>query len=389
MCVHAQVQEPTTDRQLIETSPVLQKLTDFEEAIGVLFTHVRLLARAFTLRTCLRLSAPYRHGHTATCLTCQALPMPILPALNSQPHQPHLCSVSNYTNHTCPQPPATPTTPVLKPVLTHSTCPQALPMPISPTPESHPSHLSSNPAYSHHPPTPKPHPPSITLTLHPTLAGSCPTPFQSNTSTNAVPGTAGEESNFTSPELVGKVSPGRCLAGLLIGWAPMLSGRVTPLPSCPTVKSQEVWKRSRFTIWEPRSLQQRLPHQESVASEVSLRRILRGQSAWTVEACSVLLRVSHGPNESWVCLEVSHGFRCCPPMLGENPQPPPHLPTQLTHTVYLHSMEYRDLRAHGGNYFYEVESLTHSECVLACERERERKRDMGDTTSEWSSWETP
>ncbi|KAM3860478.1 ribonuclease 3 [Diretmus argenteus] len=46
-----QVQEPQTDRQLIETSPVLQKLTDFEEAIGVLFTHVRLLARAFTLRT--------------------------------------------------------------------------------------------------------------------------------------------------------------------------------------------------------------------------------------------------------------------------------------------------------------------------------------------------
>uniref|UniRef100_A0A3B1ILH9 Ribonuclease 3 n=1 Tax=Astyanax mexicanus TaxID=7994 RepID=A0A3B1ILH9_ASTMX len=46
-----QVQEPLTDRQLIETSPVLQKLTDFEEAIGVLFTHVRLLARAFTLRT--------------------------------------------------------------------------------------------------------------------------------------------------------------------------------------------------------------------------------------------------------------------------------------------------------------------------------------------------
>ncbi|XP_061095040.1 LOW QUALITY PROTEIN: ribonuclease 3 [Conger conger] len=46
-----QVQEPTTDRQLIETSPVLQKLTDFEDTIGVLFTHVRLLARAFTLRT--------------------------------------------------------------------------------------------------------------------------------------------------------------------------------------------------------------------------------------------------------------------------------------------------------------------------------------------------
>uniref|UniRef100_A0A669C1U2 Ribonuclease 3 n=1 Tax=Oreochromis niloticus TaxID=8128 RepID=A0A669C1U2_ORENI len=46
-----QVQEPQTDRQLIETSPVLQKLTQFEESIGVLFTHVRLLARAFTLRT--------------------------------------------------------------------------------------------------------------------------------------------------------------------------------------------------------------------------------------------------------------------------------------------------------------------------------------------------
>uniref|UniRef100_A0A4W6G5Z6 Ribonuclease 3 n=1 Tax=Lates calcarifer TaxID=8187 RepID=A0A4W6G5Z6_LATCA len=46
-----QVQEPQTDRQLIETSPVLQKLTSFEGSIGVLFTHVRLLARAFTLRT--------------------------------------------------------------------------------------------------------------------------------------------------------------------------------------------------------------------------------------------------------------------------------------------------------------------------------------------------
>ncbi|XP_068455427.1 ribonuclease 3 [Clinocottus analis] len=46
-----QVQEPQTDRQLIETSPVLQKLTSFEDSIGTLFTHVRLLARAFTLRT--------------------------------------------------------------------------------------------------------------------------------------------------------------------------------------------------------------------------------------------------------------------------------------------------------------------------------------------------
>ncbi|XP_063154845.1 ribonuclease 3 isoform X2 [Candoia aspera] len=46
-----QLQESNTDRQLIETSPVLQKLTEFEDAIGVIFTHVRLLARAFTLRT--------------------------------------------------------------------------------------------------------------------------------------------------------------------------------------------------------------------------------------------------------------------------------------------------------------------------------------------------
>ncbi|KAM3840316.1 ribonuclease 3 isoform 3-T3 [Vipera latastei] len=45
------LQESNTDRQLIETSPVLQKLTEFEDAIGVIFTHVRLLARAFTLRT--------------------------------------------------------------------------------------------------------------------------------------------------------------------------------------------------------------------------------------------------------------------------------------------------------------------------------------------------
>uniref|UniRef100_A0A8C5MTC4 Ribonuclease 3 n=1 Tax=Leptobrachium leishanense TaxID=445787 RepID=A0A8C5MTC4_9ANUR len=46
-----QLQEPHSDRQLIETSPVLKKLTAFEEAIGVNFAHIRLLARAFTLRT--------------------------------------------------------------------------------------------------------------------------------------------------------------------------------------------------------------------------------------------------------------------------------------------------------------------------------------------------
>ncbi|KAM4704816.1 ribonuclease 3 [Rhinophrynus dorsalis] len=46
-----QLQESNSDRHLIETSPVLKKLTKFEEAIGVDFTHIRLLARAFTLRT--------------------------------------------------------------------------------------------------------------------------------------------------------------------------------------------------------------------------------------------------------------------------------------------------------------------------------------------------
>ncbi|XP_068092839.1 ribonuclease 3 [Hyperolius riggenbachi] len=46
-----QLQESNSDRQLIETSPVLKKLTKFEEAIGTPFTHIRLLARAFTLRT--------------------------------------------------------------------------------------------------------------------------------------------------------------------------------------------------------------------------------------------------------------------------------------------------------------------------------------------------
>ncbi|XP_072416431.1 ribonuclease 3 isoform X1 [Chiloscyllium punctatum] len=46
-----QLQESNTDRPLIATSPVLKKLTDFEETIGVNFIHIRLLARAFTLRT--------------------------------------------------------------------------------------------------------------------------------------------------------------------------------------------------------------------------------------------------------------------------------------------------------------------------------------------------
>uniref|UniRef100_T1IMV5 Ribonuclease 3 n=1 Tax=Strigamia maritima TaxID=126957 RepID=T1IMV5_STRMM len=46
-----QEQEPEGDRKYIESVPLLQKLTQFEGAIGVDFTHVRLLARAFTHRS--------------------------------------------------------------------------------------------------------------------------------------------------------------------------------------------------------------------------------------------------------------------------------------------------------------------------------------------------
>uniref|UniRef100_A0A4W3IZX3 Ribonuclease 3 n=1 Tax=Callorhinchus milii TaxID=7868 RepID=A0A4W3IZX3_CALMI len=50
-CNLSKLQESHSDRPLINTSPVLKKLTEFEEIIGVDFTHIRLLARAFTLRT--------------------------------------------------------------------------------------------------------------------------------------------------------------------------------------------------------------------------------------------------------------------------------------------------------------------------------------------------
>ncbi|EDO32746.1 predicted protein, partial [Nematostella vectensis] len=43
-----QDQEPGGDRHLIGSSPVLQKLVEFEEGSGIPFTHIRLLARAFT-----------------------------------------------------------------------------------------------------------------------------------------------------------------------------------------------------------------------------------------------------------------------------------------------------------------------------------------------------
>ncbi|KAG5314890.1 RNC Ribonuclease, partial [Pseudoatta argentina] len=46
-----QEQEPTGDRQWISSFELLQKLTKFEESIGIEFTHIRLLARAFTDRS--------------------------------------------------------------------------------------------------------------------------------------------------------------------------------------------------------------------------------------------------------------------------------------------------------------------------------------------------
>lgn len=46
-----QEQEPEGDRKWINTLPLLQKLTSFEDSIGIQFTHIRLLARAFTDRS--------------------------------------------------------------------------------------------------------------------------------------------------------------------------------------------------------------------------------------------------------------------------------------------------------------------------------------------------
>ncbi|XP_034951139.1 ribonuclease 3 [Chelonus insularis] len=46
-----QEQEPTGDRQWIPSFELLQKLTKFEESIGIEFMHIRLLARAFTDRS--------------------------------------------------------------------------------------------------------------------------------------------------------------------------------------------------------------------------------------------------------------------------------------------------------------------------------------------------
>lgn len=46
-----QEQELGGDRKWIGSFPLLQKLTQFEDSIGVQFTHIRLLARAFTDRS--------------------------------------------------------------------------------------------------------------------------------------------------------------------------------------------------------------------------------------------------------------------------------------------------------------------------------------------------
>jgi ribonuclease III len=46
-----QEQEPLGDRQWIESYEMLKNLTKFENSIGVQFTHIRLLARAFTDRS--------------------------------------------------------------------------------------------------------------------------------------------------------------------------------------------------------------------------------------------------------------------------------------------------------------------------------------------------
>lgn len=42
---------PKGDRHLIESSPILQKLEDFENSSGIKFRHIRLLAKALTLKS--------------------------------------------------------------------------------------------------------------------------------------------------------------------------------------------------------------------------------------------------------------------------------------------------------------------------------------------------
>lgn len=42
---------PKGDRHLIESSPILQKLEDFENSSGIKYRHIRLLAKALTLKS--------------------------------------------------------------------------------------------------------------------------------------------------------------------------------------------------------------------------------------------------------------------------------------------------------------------------------------------------
>ena len=45
------MQEPDGDRHWIQTYPVLQKMVEFEEKIGITFNHIRLLARSMSDRS--------------------------------------------------------------------------------------------------------------------------------------------------------------------------------------------------------------------------------------------------------------------------------------------------------------------------------------------------
>ena len=45
-----QMQEPNGDRHWIQKYPVLQKLTQFEDKVGITFNHIRILARAMSDR---------------------------------------------------------------------------------------------------------------------------------------------------------------------------------------------------------------------------------------------------------------------------------------------------------------------------------------------------
>ena len=45
------MQEPSGDRYWITRYPVLQKMVEFEEKVGIKFNHIRLLARSMSDRS--------------------------------------------------------------------------------------------------------------------------------------------------------------------------------------------------------------------------------------------------------------------------------------------------------------------------------------------------